>query len=419
MKAARWVLLGCPIIISLLPAPATADLTATARQALAGNAVAVKTLRAAGPAGMEALLNLAPSEALAASPAFNAALDTVCAQKDCAASHLYWYTDLEAARAAAKLSGRPILSLRLLGRLDEELSCANSRFFRTVLYANASVSQALRERFVLHWQSERPVPKVTVDFGDGRRLVGTVTGNSIHYILDSQGRLVDALPGLYGPGAFLRRLEDAAQAAGALGDLTDAEFGAGLIVYHNERLKTQAAALVEDFSHVSDKPVEMARAAVATVWQSRGTGPAAAAEASRRAASKSYIEWPLLTAVLPNGGQPPRFEGDFESIAFFHRQESELDASSRRLLFAKGGAWVGDKKQDALDHFQKLISEDTVKNEYVLHGVIHSWLAGGKGVPDLADFDQRVYSYLFLTPGSDPWLGLGPTELFSVLTPAG
>jgi len=109
---------------------------------------------------------------VADSPAFNATLDAVCAQKDCAASHLYWYTDLETARAAAKTSGRPILSLRLLGRLDEELSCANSRFFRSVLYANQRVSKELRDRFVLHWQSERPVPKVTVDFGDGRRLVG-------------------------------------------------------------------------------------------------------------------------------------------------------------------------------------------------------------------------------------------------------
>jgi hypothetical protein len=369
---------------------------------------------------METLLKLAASEpSLASSPAFNAALDAVCAQKDCGASHLYWYTDLEAARAAAKRTGRPILSLRLLGRLDEELSCANSRFFRMVLYANASVSRELRERFVLHWQSERPVPKVTVDFGDGRRLVGTVTGNSIHYILDSNGRLVDALPGLYGPGAFLKRLEDAAQEAAVLGDLTDAEFGSGLITYHEERLATQAAALVEDFSHVSAKPVEMARAAVATVWQTRGTGSAAAEEASWRAASKSYVEWPLLTAVLPNAGQPPGFEGNFEMIIPFHRMEAKLDAASRRLLIAKGGAWVGDKTLNALENFQHLIGEDTVKNEYVLHGVIHSWLASGKGVPDLKKFDERVYSQLFLTPASDPWLGLGPTELFSVLTPAG
>ena len=36
--------------------------------------------------------------------------------------------------------GKPILSLRLLGKLTDEFSCANSRFFRTVLYPNAEVS---------------------------------------------------------------------------------------------------------------------------------------------------------------------------------------------------------------------------------------------------------------------------------------
>src|SRR5207302_894835 len=116
----------------------------------------------------------------------------------CFTSRLYWYTDLDQAQAAAKASGKPILTLRLLGRLNEEFSCANSRFFRTVLYANAEVSQRLREHFILHWESVRPVPKVSIDFGDGRKLERTITGNSIHYILDCDGHIIDALPGLYG-----------------------------------------------------------------------------------------------------------------------------------------------------------------------------------------------------------------------------
>jgi hypothetical protein len=71
--------------------------------------------------------------------------------------------------------GKPILSLRLLGKLTDEFSCANSRFFRTVLYPNDEVSAVLRDRFVLHWRSVRPVPTVTIDFGDGRKLERTLT----------------------------------------------------------------------------------------------------------------------------------------------------------------------------------------------------------------------------------------------------
>ncbi len=45
--------------------------------------------------------------------------------------------------------------------------------------------------------------------GDGRRIKRTITGNSIHYLLDQDGRVLDALPGIYSPAAFLRALGDA------------------------------------------------------------------------------------------------------------------------------------------------------------------------------------------------------------------
>jgi len=142
----------------------------------------------------------------------SAALDRVGGQYDNYASGLYWYTDLEKAKAAAHATGRPILSLRLLGHLDEDLSCANSRFFRTTLYPDAEINKLLKERFILHWQSVRPAPRVTIEFGDGRKLQRTITGNSIHYILDADGRFVDALPGLYGAPVFKAELQQTANA---------------------------------------------------------------------------------------------------------------------------------------------------------------------------------------------------------------
>ncbi len=401
MKTANWILQGFLIATALTPAAFAEDLAETARQAAAGDAAAVKVLRGAGPAGMEALLKLAEIK----QSSFDDALDAVCAQKDCAASHLYWYTDLAAAREAARKSGKPILSLRLLGRLDEELSCANSRFFRAVLYANEQVSRELRARFVLHWQSERPVPKVTIDFGDGRRLVGTVTGNSIHYILDSNGRLVDALPGLYGPAAFLHLLREAGDQARALASASGEPFLSGLRKYHRMRLSAQRQELEADIHQAGIVESEAAG----------GAKPAAIA-ASRLAVSKSTVEIPLLKALLP-------VDGDVETamiarLAGLHPEASHLDAASRRVLIAKGGAWVnGD--EGAIGRFEAKIAEDTVRNEYLFHNQIHSWLARQRETADLEGFNARVYARLFLTPASDPWLGLGPQEVFSVLTPAG
>src|SRR5215467_2987788 len=105
-----------------------------------------------------------------------------------------WTNDLTLAIAEARRTRRPILSLRLLGRLDDELSCANSRFFKKLLYPHARVKSVLR-RFVLHWQTVRPVPKVTIDFGNGKKIERTLTGNSLHLVLDLDGRPMDALPG--------------------------------------------------------------------------------------------------------------------------------------------------------------------------------------------------------------------------------
>src|SRR3982751_3997503 len=90
---------------------------------------------------------------------------------------LPWFSDLPSAIAEARRVNRPILSLRLLGRLDEELTCANSRFFKKLLYPHPQINQLLRDHFILHWQSVRPVPIVTIDFGDGRRIRKTLTGN--------------------------------------------------------------------------------------------------------------------------------------------------------------------------------------------------------------------------------------------------
>ncbi len=117
-----------------------------------------------------------------------------------------WFNDLSQALAQARRTRRPILSLRLLGKFDEELTCANSRFFKRLLYPEPRIARLLREAFVLHWQSVRPVPIVTIDFGGGKRITKTLTGNSLHVVIDPSGRPVDALPGLFDPDTFLTLL---------------------------------------------------------------------------------------------------------------------------------------------------------------------------------------------------------------------
>jgi hypothetical protein len=274
-----------------------------AREAISADpkisAPAITQLRARGQEGLDALFRVhAQPIALATSPSairfhnqtnddwsrIKAALEAVAQQRDCEASKLFWFTDLDQAKAVAEASGKPILSLRLLGKLNEEYSCANSRFFRTTLYANAIVSSYLRDHFVLHWKSVRPVPRITVDFGDGRKIERTVTGNSIHYVLDCKGRVVDALPGLYGANTFLADLKKAEAMAQTSASFEDGRREPALREYHNLGRQTIESAWAQDLRLIrgNNEPIALSNlksvaqtaAALPRLWLPPGQLPA-------------------------------------------------------------------------------------------------------------------------------------------------
>jgi len=350
-------------------------------QDAASAAVARTYLRDAGPSGLLMLQQRYAREIAAhqsgAPPdeqwkRIAAALDKVGGQHDNYASGLYWYTDLEKAKAAAQAAGRPILSLRLLGRLDEDLSCANSRFFRTTLYPSAEINRILKDRYVLHWESIRPAPRVTIDFGDGRKLERTITGNSIHYILDSDGNVVDALLGLYSATVFAAEL----RAAAAL-DAT--------AVATRSRLLNAWAA---DLAQLNIKL------------------PRDESDLEQRTSDATWLR-----------------------IAQMHEDETTFDARVSQLMVrkfpsAQAAAPIAVSKQAAetpmlrrLANLNRTVSLDTVQNNYMRRTKILAFIAGQakESKLSLTAINNWVYSQVFLTPADDPWLGLAPPDVFSAI----
>ncbi|BAY17011.1 hypothetical protein NIES21_28450 [Anabaenopsis circularis NIES-21] len=381
----------------------------------------VAVLRKQGNQGLQKFLDSHKNElnprtlnAAIPNPEIRAALDELCQQRDCYASRLYWYTDLEAAKAAAKASGKPILSLRLLGRLDQDLSCANSRFFRVALYPNAAIAQALQNRFILHWQSVRPVPKVTIDFGDGRKLERTITGNSIHYILDASGRPIDAIPGLYGPKAFLRQLQQAEVAAKEYSKLSSTERQAFLKKYHSDRLNAIQTQWTADLSRLGiQSPPRLVE------------NPSPTAEiAGSLAVTKMAVENPMLN-VLRSGAEVNRQtlaaitdQQAWNKIAQLYANDAKLDQNSISLIGAKkfsSTKTAAESLPKIVNKFEILMALDTVRNEYMLHSQIHQWFIQDNQTSNLAKLNDKVYAQLFLTPSSDPWLGLLTNDGYSAI----
>lgn len=67
-----------------------------------------------------------------------------------------------------------------------------------------------------------------------------------------------------------------------------------------------------------------------------------------------------------------------------------------------------------INKFQSLIALDTVKNQYLLQPKIYTWLLELPN-QNLNNFNEIVYSQLFLTPRTDPWLGLVPNDSYSAI----
>ena len=386
----------------------------------------IEELRSRGPAGLQALMAQYAGEisrhvadpTLASDARWQritAELDTVAQQKNSYLSGLYWHTDIDSAKRASAASGKPILSLRLLGKLTDEFSCANSRFFRTVLYSNTEVSAVLRDRFVLHWQSVRPVPTVTIDFGDGRKLERTLTGNSIHYILDSQGRPIDALPGLYGPQAFLRGLTNAETFFKKLAGKNAQERNFMLSLYHSQQHNRIAAAWTIDTEKIGGKKPEGF-----TIIEGQN-GEAPALSVAPLAVTKALTETSILRAMNVSTDQLGKItdEAAWRKIAQLHAADAVLDERSISLIKRQNPALTDEEFAGLLKKFQEWIALDTVRNEYLLHSKLYTWIVKAPLRDDVQKLNEQVYAKLFLTPGSDPWLGLFSTDVYTALDNGG
>ncbi len=360
----------------------------------------VSELRAKGAAGLaEILAEYDETHEASLLPL----IDEVAGQRDAAWSRLYWYTDLSQALAAAQAAHRPILYLRLMGRLTDEYSCANSRFFRTALYANRSLSELLRSEFVLVWESERPVPVVTVDYGDGRVLKRTLTGNSAHYILDETGAVIDVLPGLFDAETFGSNLRRAL----TLGSAPSQARRRG---YVSEEMRLLDAA--RDGWFESD--IAPVAAATATAHRQAPS----AKQAARLALSKGGVERPILSGM---DSLRERYLESSDSGWIESALPAGLDDRSIALMKSQEPVRATDPWAftRTVANFEASIAADTQFNNQVLRRVALTWLLNPSATFGVHALNQRVYTELFLTPRSDAWLGLLPSDTYAALTNGG
>lgn len=136
-----------------------------------------------------------------------------------------------------------------------------------MLLSDPETAKLLNTEFVPCWDTVRPVPQVTIDFGNGHTLKRTLAGNTVISICAADGRVLDAYPGVYTPAAFKGQISDTL----------------GL------------------FRKLTAAPAPAEQAAELAAWHREQFVKGVRAEGARLTLSKAFVESPLLAAL----GVPP------------------------------------------------------------------------------------------------------------------
>jgi hypothetical protein len=105
---------------------------------------------------------------------------------------------------------------------------------------------------------------------------------------------------------------------------------------------------------------------------------------------------------------------EWKKIAALRQNDAKINKDG--VAFIKRHLMKYNDKE--LNHLVKnlegYIALDTVRNEYLMRRKLHTWFLSGFG-NNLKGFNEKVYAELFLTPSTDPWLGLYSPDTYTAI----
>jgi len=221
------------------------------------------------------------------------------------------------------------------------------------LFSKPEVATFINRNFEPVWEGVRAVPMVRIDFGNGTVVTRTLHGNIASYVCAADGQVLDVLPGIYTPAAYVERLYQLRLLANYVDQQGPAKRAERLKAYH----EGQRQALAKK----QPPPVFFNRADM----------------------SKFVIEGGIKAVLLPGGKAPVR---------------------GRRLAAAEAEVPKFGSKQELADW--QLLVKDTELNETERRQQIHKMLSPGAAVQPAA-ITKRLYKDVLHADLDDPYLGLG------------
>lgn len=232
---------------------------------------------------------------------------------------------------------------------------------RAVTLSNPEVIKFLTNEVVPYWESVGPVPKVTIELGDGRVIKRTLGGNIVTYLLSSSGEVYDAFPGIYTPETYLSEIR---KTMGALDSHSD------ILAWHRQELAV-----------------------------------AAKTEETRITMSKAVVESPLLKAL---GGSEPSNRPKDTTTAFQNYTARLQDISKRAASVSelRSSVLSNVSSNDPDEIGREAVAIDSRNNLKLIRPVVHLLFSSYKKLPDLQQCRDQIYEDILHIPIHDPYLGL-------------
>ena len=219
-----------------------------------------------------------------------------------------------------------------------------------MLFSRHEIAEYIQERFEPVWEEVRPVPRVQIDFGNGKKLTRTLHGNISTYVCNPEGKVLDILPGIYEPVTYLNRLENFANL--------------------HKAFKRSGARYLASYHH---QQVEFIRA-------EQNTGK------------------PPPQVIDPADFGKRIVESRMKELLMVAKLKEELEASPARSL---------PRNADELSRW-KALTRDTKFNETERRVKIHGHLAAaGEKLLSPDQLTKWLYREVLHSDLDDPYLGLG------------
>jgi hypothetical protein len=250
----------------------------------------------------------------------------------------------------------------------------------------------------------RPAPKVTIDFGDGRRIERTLTGNSIHYILDEDGEVIDAIPGLYSPSGFLKYITQAREFTKKADGLPQNQKEIAVLRYRRVF-----------FDDIKTKREKILAASNVKFVEPTGTS---ALEVAPIATAKMVTEVTILRGIYDNFQryEPQIISEDWKKLAERYAGKTQFDETSLAFIRRQNKNLNDTEFDSLLNNLTGYVALDTTRNDFLYHTKLYQMLNQSRvNMPDLENFNAKVYADIFKTLDADKWLGLYTNDVYTAL----